>query len=66
MNKNWGKEEEEEGQVFIASAKGQNGPKNPFTPENDSGQATHQELASAWRLSHSQNRKNQLTSNKQK
>ena len=66
MNTNRVKEEEDERQVSYASAKGQNGPKSPYTKENESGQATHQELASAWRLSHSQNRKNQLTSNKQK
>ena len=27
--------EEEEEQVFIASAKGRNGPKDPYTPERD-------------------------------
>ena len=30
-----GEREEEEEQVFIASAKGRNGPKDPYTPEHD-------------------------------
>ena len=61
MNEKWGKKE---GQVSIASAKGQNGPKNPYTPQHEAGQATHQELASACRRIIVATRKNLLTSNK--